>query len=184
MKKNISVLLLSGIVSIIQAQNLQLKTDSLVLALDEVSSVEGCHRHLSTVKAAAAYYLYTPYKEEDVVCKACQTLVVQWATSTDELNLQIAPHMHEGLLDKKVQQGTLLAAYIAASDLYAISNNVKETTFEAYTYAMEETLHFYSVNKESIGKSKYWDKLQKMPETERKAELLKLYKKDNPHFDK
>ncbi len=179
MKKIFSIILFCCSFSIINAQTLQLKTDSLVLAIQEVSSSEGCLVHKNTVKAAAAYYLYTPYSEDDVVRQASQKLVVEWATNTDELNLQLAPHMHEGLLDKEVKQGTLLAAYIAAADLYAITNNVKETTLEAYLYALNETLHFYESNNQFIGESKYWNKLLKKSEADRQKELIRLFKLDN-----
>jgi len=179
MKRFVSVFLFCSILYITYAQSLQLKTDSLVLAIQEVSSAEGCLAHKNTVKAAAAYILYTPYAEEDVVRQACQTLVVEWATNTDDLNLQIAPHMHEGVLDKQVKQGSLLAAYIAAADLYAITNNVRETTLEAYMYAMNETLHFYESNSQFIGESKYWNKLLKKSEADRQKELIRLYKQDN-----
>jgi len=180
MKKIFAFILFSFLCSIVNAQSLQLKTDSLVLAIKEVSTAEGCQMHRNTVKAAAAYLLYTPYDEEDVVRQACQSLVVEWATNTDELDLMIAPHMHEGLLDDGLKPGLLLAVYIAAADLYAITNNTKESTFEAYLFAMNETLHFYESNSQIIGNSKYWNKLLKKSEADRKKEFSRLYQIDNP----
>ncbi len=180
MKKTFAIILFSFLCSIVNAQSLQLKTDSLVLAMKEVSTAEGCHMHRNTVKAAAAYLLYTPYEEEDIVRQACQSLVVEWATYTDELDLMIAPRMHKGLLDDGLKPGLLLAVYIAAADLYAITNNTKESTFEAYSFAMNETLHFYESNSQVIGNSKYWDKLLKKSEADRQKEFSRLYKIDNP----
>jgi len=178
MKKIISILFFSCMVCVVPAQTVQLKTDSLVLALDEVSSVEGCRQHTNTVKAAAAYYLYTPYSEKDIVRQPCAQLVTQWAINTDELSLSISPHMHEGLIVKDVKKGELLVAYLAAACFYAINNGEKETTLDAYIYAMEETLHYYQRNRSIIGKSKYWEKLLKKTDEQRRAELTELYKKD------
>lgn len=174
------IVLFVGFASVLHAQTLQLQTDSLALALEGVSSVAGCSQHANTVKSAAAYYLYSPYSETDVVRGACQQVVMLWATNTADLHLSISPNMHQGLVDKKVKQGELLTAYIAAAVYYAINEGVKETTLEAYVFAMEETLLYYSKNKQNIGKSSYWEKLLKMKEEKRLAEFTKLYNEDNP----
>ena len=179
MKKIVSLVFFCTIFGAVSAQTVQLNRDSLGLALKEVSTVEGCRMHANTVKAAAAYCLYTPFSDDDVVRRGCEALVIQWTTNTDEIDLQISSHMHNGLLDKKVKQGVLLVTYIAAADLYAITTGLKETTAEAYFYAMEETLQFYRVNKKVIGKSKYMERLLKMSEAERTAEYQNLFDQDH-----
>ncbi|MBO4689356.1 MAG: hypothetical protein J5621_00625 [Paludibacteraceae bacterium] len=175
-KKSFLVFLFNCIIGVSFAQTLQLKTDSLALAISEVSTLEGCRAHRNTVNAAAAYCLYTPYLESDIVHQACRKVIVEWAENTDELNLFLSPNMHKGLVGKEAK---LMLAYFAAADMYAINSGIKETTLDAYSYAMEETLQYYVRNKKDFGKSKYWEKLHKLTKEERIARYTDLYTMDH-----
>ncbi len=179
MKKSFFVLLFNFLIGVSFAQTLQLKTDSLALAINEVGTIEGCRAHRNTVNAAAAYCLYTPYLKSDIVHQACRKLIMEWAISTDELSLSISMNMHKGLIGKDGKDGKLMLAYFAAANMYAINNGISETTLDAYSYAMEETLQFYERNKKEFGKCKYWEKLHKLTKEERIARYTDLYTMDH-----
>nr|MCR5050707.1 hypothetical protein [Paludibacteraceae bacterium] len=102
-------------------------------------------------------------------------LIVMWATDTPDMMLHLDPKLHTFIGENKGASAELMCAYIAASEIFAIDNKVSEMTLDSYSFAMEETILYYSKNKKRIGKLKSFEKMLKMSDTERKEKFTNLY---------
>ena len=185
MKKLLTVILFAFFVIEISAQNPYINVDSLELAIKETNSDEGCLKHKNTVRNAAVFYLNTPApskKWDDPVVQFKRStslrLVMQWAEHTSEVVLSLDNDMLKGILVGGNKGYELTSAYIAATVVYVIENHVDKITKDAYIYAMEETLRYYTQNKKVIGKSNPLEKLLVLSEEKRAQELAERYKND------